>query len=76
VAKNRGIEGIRELQLYQVDFGQSSPKIELVLDNKDYQNNHFDLAKDGKTIVVQRIERAIRLTSIYGQLNSGKNPNN
>lgn len=57
VAKNRGIEGIRELQLYQVDSSQSPAKIELVLDNKDYQNNHFDLAKDGKTIVVQRIER-------------------
>ncbi|MCA2669374.1 MAG: hypothetical protein IM486_09735 [Microcystis sp. M114S2] len=57
VAKNRGIEGIRELQLYQVDSSQSPAKIELVLDNKDYQNNHFDLAKDGETIVVQRIER-------------------
>ncbi|AVQ71149.1 hypothetical protein B5D77_07325 [Microcystis sp. MC19] len=57
VAKNQGIEGIRELQLYQVDSSQSPAKIELVLDNKDYQNNHFDLAKDGKTIVVQRIER-------------------
>ena len=57
VAKNQGVQGIRELQLYQVDSSQSPAKIELVLDNKDYQNNHFDLAQDGKTIVVQRIER-------------------
>ncbi|MFM7354793.1 MAG: hypothetical protein ACKO1G_17650, partial [Microcystis aeruginosa] len=57
VAKNQGIQGIRELQLYQIDSSQSPAKIELVLDNKDYQNNHFDLSKDGETIVVQRIER-------------------
>jgi hypothetical protein len=57
VAKNQGIQGIRELQLYQIDLDQSPQKIELVLDNKDYQNNYFDLSKDGETIVVQRIER-------------------
>jgi Tol biopolymer transport system component len=74
VAKNRGIEGIRELQLYQVDFGQSSPKIELVLDNKDYQNNHFDLAKDGETIVVQRIERRNPINFDLWAVKSGEKP--
>ena len=74
VAKNRGIEGIRELQLYQVDSSQSPAKIELVLDNKDYQNNHFDLAKDGETIVVQRIERRNPINFDLWAVKSGENP--
>ena len=74
VAKNRGIEGIRELQLYQVNSSQSPTKIELVLDNKDYQNNHFDLAKDGKTIVVQRIERRNPINFDLWAVKSGENP--
>lgn len=32
-------------------------KIELVLDNKNYQNLKFDLAADGQTIVVQRVSQ-------------------
>lgn len=74
VAKNQGIQGIRELQLYQVDSSQSPAKIELVLDNKDYQNNHFDLAKDGKTIVVQRIERRNPINFDLWAVKSGENP--
>ncbi|TRU30085.1 MAG: hypothetical protein EWV81_00865 [Microcystis aeruginosa Ma_SC_T_19800800_S464] len=74
VAKNRGIEGIRELQLYQVNSSQSPAKIELVLDNKDYQNNHFDLAKDGKTIVVQRIERRNPINFDLWAVKSGEKP--
>lgn len=74
VAKNQGIQGIRELQLYQVDSSQSPAKIELVLDNKDYQNNHFDLAKDGKTIVVQRIERRNPINFDLWAVKSGEKP--
>jgi len=74
VAKNQGIEGIRELQLYQVDSSQSPAKIELVLDNKDYQNNHFDLAKDGETIVVQRIERRNPINFDLWAVKSGEKP--
>ena len=33
-------------------------KIDLVLDNKDYQNLKFDLAPDGQTIVVQRVNKS------------------
>ncbi|MGH2414927.1 MAG: hypothetical protein ACRDEA_14805, partial [Microcystaceae cyanobacterium] len=67
--KQAGSEGIRALQLYTVTTGltadaantptpaHQSPKVELVLDNRDYQNNHFDLSSDGETIVVQRIAR-------------------
>lgn len=32
-------------------------KIDLILDNKNYQNLKFDLSPDGKTIVVQRVSR-------------------
>ena len=32
-------------------------KLELILDNRDYQNIKFDLAPDGKKIVVQRVSR-------------------
>jgi dipeptidyl aminopeptidase/acylaminoacyl peptidase len=35
----------------------SNPEIKLVLDNREYQNNKFELAADGKTIVVQRLHR-------------------
>jgi Tol biopolymer transport system component len=57
-AKNQGFQGIRELELYQVstEKGGGAP-IEKVLDNRDYQNNQFDLSPDGKTIVVQRVNR-------------------
>ena len=74
VAKNQGVQGIRELQLYQVDSSQSPAKIELVLDNKDYQNNHFDLAKDGQTIVVQRIERRNPINFDLWAVKSGEKP--
>lgn len=63
--KNSGIEGLRYLQLYRVSTGISNNEtskipgeIELILDNKDYQNNQFDLAgENGEIIVVQRINR-------------------
>jgi hypothetical protein len=32
-------------------------KVELVLDNQDYQNLRFDLSADGRIIVVQRVNR-------------------
>lgn len=50
-------------QLYTVTTGvpatsQTQPeaagKVDLILDNKEYQNLKFDLSPDGKTIVVQR----------------------
>ncbi len=58
-------EGLQNLQLYTVstginnDRGQSfkTNKIELILDNKKYQNNEFKLSEDGQIIVVQRINR-------------------
>jgi hypothetical protein len=33
-------------------------KVELVLDNTDYQNLKFDLSDDGRVIVVQRVKRS------------------
>lgn len=62
--KSRGSFGIRELELYRVktevqNNGQQQilPEIELILDNKGFQNNQFDLSSDGETIVVQRVNR-------------------
>lgn len=36
---------------------EEAGQVELILDNKDYQNLKFDLSPDGKTIVVQRVKR-------------------
>ncbi|NJL02298.1 MAG: Ig-like domain-containing protein [Spirulinaceae cyanobacterium SM2_1_0] len=62
VARAQAEEGILAQQLYRVatGIGADSPPDappELVLDNQDYQNLNFDLSPDGKTIVVQRINR-------------------
>lgn len=57
---NNPTEVLRQLKLYKVNTGLNSNLIqppELVLDNQDYQNNKFDLSADGKTIVVQRVNR-------------------
>ena len=64
------IQGLLTSQLYTVTTGlsfqipgkpaqspQPSGKINLILDNKEYQNLQFDLSADGETIVVQRVNR-------------------
>ncbi len=64
-SKARGVEGLRELQLYTVATGvtdgvenaEPAGKIELILDNQTYQNNQFDLSPNGEIIVVQRVNR-------------------
>ncbi|WP_373541171.1 hypothetical protein [Chamaesiphon sp.] len=58
---------IASQQIYSVSTGivprnsdtQFTPpgKLELILDNREYQNVKFDLAPDGKKIVVQRVSR-------------------
>jgi hypothetical protein len=63
-------KGLLSQQLYAVTTGisfqspdkpevspQPSGRVDLVLDSKEYQNLKFDLATDGKTIVVQRLNR-------------------
>src|SRR5579883_669604 len=54
-------------QIYTVTTGipaqsekqaEAAGKVDLVLDNKDYQNLKFDLSPDGQTIVVQRGNKA------------------
>lgn len=59
-------QGLLSSHLYTVTTGiqpQSSEtynpsgRIDLVLDNKDYQNLKFDLSPDGKTIVAQRVNQ-------------------
>lgn len=63
-------KGLLNQQLYTVTTGiafpsseqlkassESAGKLNLVLDSKQYQNLKFDLSGDGKTIVVQRLNR-------------------
>jgi hypothetical protein len=64
-------QGLLTQQLYSVTTGLSFPspnkpkpssppavgRIDPILDSKEYQNLKFDLSADGKTIVVQRINR-------------------
>ncbi len=81
-AKNSGIEGLRNLQLYKVTTGLSTNgmtkipgEIELILDNKDYQNNQFDLAgEDGEKIIVQRINRENPADFDLWLVEAGKDP--
>jgi hypothetical protein len=50
-----------EQQIYTVTTGLGKApagQVELLLDNKSYQNLRFALADDGKLIVVQRVNRA------------------
>jgi hypothetical protein len=61
--------GLFEQQLYAVTTGlsgmsanqpkstQNAGQIDLILDNKDYQNLKFDLSADGQVIVVFRVNR-------------------
>ncbi len=63
--KKKEIEGLSYLQLYQVSTGiinsnnvQIPGEIKLILDDRIYQNNEFDLAgENGEKIIVQRINR-------------------
>ena len=53
------MEGISYLKLYSVSTQLDEPdrKVKLILDNQKYQNNKFGIAQDGKTVVVQRVNR-------------------
>ena len=62
-ARTSNNQDLLSAQLYTVTTGISAKpqtaaepagKVDLVLDNKQYQNLKFDLSPDGKTIVVQR----------------------
>jgi hypothetical protein len=62
--RHSGNDAIRTLQLYTVTTGLNNetksiyePELELILDNRQYQNNKFDLARDGNKIIVQRLDR-------------------
>ncbi|AFZ26678.1 hypothetical protein Cylst_4607 [Cylindrospermum stagnale PCC 7417] len=62
-ARTTNNQDLLSAQLYTVTTGISgttgkpaapASKVDLILDNKDYQNLKFDLSPDGQTIVVQR----------------------
>ncbi len=74
-----GFEGLRQLQLYSISTtGSDNPNIplepQLLLDNKDYQNNQFDISADGKIIVVQRVNRQNPADFDLWMLKEGKDP--
>ncbi len=82
--QGRGIDGLRELQLYTVTTGinngvdnpTANPpgKVQLVLDNEDYQNNQFDLSDNGEIIVLQRVNRNNPADFDLWMLKSGDKP--
>ncbi|MFM2431155.1 MAG: hypothetical protein RLZZ511_2368 [Cyanobacteriota bacterium] len=56
-----GAKSPTEQQLYTVTTGLGKApigKVELLLDNKNYQNLRFSLAPDGQFVVVQRVNRS------------------
>jgi hypothetical protein len=62
-ARTANNDDLLSAQLYTVTTGiagesdnkpEAPGKVDLILDNKDYQNLKFDLSPDGETIVVQR----------------------
>ncbi|WP_017653525.1 Ig-like domain-containing protein [Fortiea contorta] len=62
-ARTASSQDLLSAQLYTVTTGiksksgqqtEPSGRVDLILDNKDYQNLKFDLSPDGQTIVVQR----------------------
>lgn len=66
-ARTTNNQDLLSAQLYTVTTGipaksdkltDPAGKVDLTLDNKDYQNLKFDLSPDGKTIVVQRGSKA------------------
>jgi hypothetical protein len=65
-ARSANNQDLLSAQLYTVTTGiaaqpgttvEPAGRVDLVLDNKEYQNLKFDLSPDGKTIVVQRGNR-------------------
>ncbi|MEM7579570.1 MAG: Ig-like domain-containing protein, partial [Cyanobacteria bacterium P01_A01_bin.80] len=76
---NQGTEGIGYLKLYKVSTRldsstENGSAVELVLDNQKYQNNKFDISQDGKTIVVQRLNRNNPKDYGLWKLVEGKSP--
>ncbi len=63
--RSSATEELQDLKLYSVTTGinhnssgkLAANKVELVLDNKNYQNNDFQLSQDGHIIVVRRVNR-------------------
>ncbi|BFM39344.1 hypothetical protein [Synechocystis sp. LKSZ1] len=61
--RSLGFDGLRQLQLYSTPVletvpEQALPEPLLILSNEGFQNNQFDVSADGKTIVIQRVNRS------------------
>lgn len=58
--RDTGKDAVNNLQLYTVTTEtkqNNTPELKLILSDRDYNNQKFDLSQDGKIIVVQRINR-------------------
>jgi dipeptidyl aminopeptidase/acylaminoacyl peptidase len=69
--------GLDRLQLYTVTTGIAASRlgsIQKIIDAKDYQNIDFDLAVDGKTIVVERTSRKNLSDTSLWSIVEGKEP--
>lgn len=82
IDRGKQSQGIVENQLYRIKTGLNQDlnpqdiekSLELVLDNQNYQNLQFDLAENGKTIVIQRVNRKNPGDFGLWVLRDGKNP--
>ena len=74
-----GIQGISDLKLYKVSTQSNSTtengsEVKLILDNREYQNNKFDISQDATTVVVQRLNRSNPTDYGLWKLVEGKSP--
>ncbi len=87
IERKNTLPSLSEQQLFTVTTGinpvapgetteppEEAGQVELILDNKDYQNLKFDLSPDGKTILVQRISRKDTTDAAPWIIEAGKEP--
>ena len=75
-ATQQSRDTLGSLNLYTVATGINghTEAVKLILDSQNYQNSHFDLAKDGQTIVVGRVNRRNPTDFGLWVLKPGKKP--
>jgi len=87
IERNNTLPSLSEQKLFSVTTGinpvapgdeteppQEAGQLQQILDNKDYQNLKFDLSPDGKTILVQRVNRQDTTDAGPWIIEAGKEP--
>lgn len=81
--RNRRDQGLLDQKLFTVTTGVASTsqrkakepgELEVILNSQEYQNLKFDLSDDGKTIVIERVNRQNSLDSALWVLTEGEKP--